>query len=102
MPTYVALLRWTQEGIENVKDSPSRYEKAKEALQALGGDFKAFYLTIGAYDMVAICEAPDDRSLAKFLLSVGATGSIRTETLRAFTEEEYRDIELPSKGVEIA
>ncbi len=35
MPTYIALLRWTQKGIENVKESPSRLDQAKEALSSL-------------------------------------------------------------------
>ena len=47
MPTYIALLRWTQKGIENVKESPSRLDQAKEALRAVGGEFKDFYLTRG-------------------------------------------------------
>ena len=42
--------------------------------------------------MVAVCEAPDDATMAKFLLSVGAQGGVRTESLRAFTENEYREI----------
>ena len=42
--------------------------------------------------MVIICEAPDDAAIAKFVLAVGAQGGARTETLRAFPEEEYRDI----------
>ncbi len=92
MPTYIALLSWTQKGIENVKESPSRLDQAKEALKAVGGEFKAFYLTIGGYDMVIVCEVPDDAAIAKFVLAVGAQGSARSETLRAFSEEEYRDI----------
>ena len=92
MPTYIALLRWTQKGIENVKESPSRLDQAKEALRAVGGEFKDFYLTMGSYDMVCVCEAPDDDTIAKFVLGISAKGGVRTESLRAFSEEEYRDI----------
>ncbi len=92
MPTYIALLRWTQKGIENVKESPSRLDQAKEALRAVGGEFKDFYLTMGSYDMVCVCEAPDDAAIAKFVLGISAKGGVRTESLRAFSEEEYRDI----------
>jgi GYD domain-containing protein len=51
----------------------------------------------GQYDAVAIAELPDDTALAKLALGLGAQGNIRTETLRAFTESEYRRIvaELP-------
>ena len=60
MPTYITLIRYTQRGIENAKESPARLEKAKQAMKAAGGEMKAFYLTIGQYDAVAISEAPSD------------------------------------------
>ncbi|MHC4228569.1 MAG: GYD domain-containing protein [Planctomycetota bacterium] len=92
MPTYITLARWTQTGIKNVKESPNRLDAAKNAFQEAGAELKEFYLTMGQYDMVAIGEAPDDETLAKLNLALGSTGAIRTETLRAFTEEEYRKI----------
>ena len=58
----------------------------------MGAELKAFYLTTGQYDAVAIVEAPDDLTQAKLALSVGSWGTTRSETLRAFTEEEYRQI----------
>jgi len=92
MPTYIALLRWTEKGIENVRDSPSRLDQAKAALKELGGEFKDFYMTMGAYDMVAVCEAPDAATIAKFVLALTSHGSIRSESLLAFSEDEYREI----------
>ena len=53
---------------------------------------KEFYLVTGRYDVVVVAEAPDDEAIAKVALSIAAGGSIRTETLRAFSEAEYRKI----------
>jgi uncharacterized protein with GYD domain len=92
MPTYITLFKWTQKGIENVKDSPKRLDKAKEAIKAGGGKMQAFYMTMGQYDGVTISEAPSDEALAKAMLAMGSGGAIKTETLRAFTEEEYRKL----------
>jgi uncharacterized protein with GYD domain len=92
MPTYVTLLRWTSEGVKNVKESPSRLDAARKAFQAAGVTLKDFYMVTGRYDMVIISEAPDDIALAKATLSVASKGSVQTETLRAFTENEYRTI----------
>ncbi|HSR54458.1 MAG TPA: GYD domain-containing protein [Acidobacteriota bacterium] len=92
MPSYIMLLRWTQKGVESVKQSPSRLAKAKEALQAAGGAVKVFYKTMGRYDAVVVCEAPDDATIARTALSLGAQGFIRTETMRAFSEDEFREI----------
>ena len=92
MPTYITLISYTQEGIANMKDSPDRLEKAKQAIKAAGGEMKAFYLTMGHYDAVSISEAPDDESYARIILTLAGGGAIRTQTLRAFTEEEYKRI----------
>jgi uncharacterized protein with GYD domain len=97
MPTFIVLANFTQQGIEKIKDSPTRLDAAKQAAQRMGGAIKAFYLAMGRYDMVIVAEAPNEETLAKVILATGAQGSIRTETLRAFTEDEYRKLiaELP-------
>jgi uncharacterized protein with GYD domain len=92
MPQYVTLVRYTQKGIANIKESPARLDAAKKAAQAVGGKIHAWYLTMGRYDAVLISEFPDDETGAKFLLATGAMGNITSETLKAFTEAEYRKI----------
>jgi uncharacterized protein with GYD domain len=91
MPTYITLVNYTQKGIENIKESPARLDKVKKAMKAAGGEFKAFYLTMGHYDMVVISEAPNDAVYAATMLAIGAAGAVRSETLKAFTENEYRE-----------
>ena len=92
MPTYIALLTWTGQGIKNVKDSPSRLDAGREAFKKLGVNLKETYLTMGRYDHVCIIEATDDEAFATAMLSLGAQGNVKTETLKAFTEDQYRKI----------
>ena len=92
MATYISLLSFTQQGVENIKESPARLDAAKQAFQAMGAELKEFYLVMGQYDAVVISEGPDDETAAKLALAIGSAGAIRTETLRAFTEDEYRKI----------
>lgn len=92
MPTYITLLRWTSEGAKSIKESPSRLDAARKAFQAAGVTLKEFYMVTGRYDLVIVSEAADDIALAKATLSVASKGSVQTETLRAFTESEYRSI----------
>ena len=92
MPTYITLMRYTQQGMGNIKESPARVDAAKEAFKAMGGELKEFYLVMGQYDAVVIGEVPDDETVAKLSLAIGSKGAIRMETLRAFTEDEYREI----------
>ena len=92
MPTYVTLMSYTQQGIENIKESPNRLTDAKEAGKSMGVDIREFYLAMGQYDAVIIGEAPDDETMAKFILASARLGNIRTETLRVFTEDEFREV----------
>jgi uncharacterized protein with GYD domain len=92
MPTYIMLANWTEQGAQKVKDSPRRVDTAKRALADMGGEFKAFYMTLGEYDLVMIYEAPDDAVAARFTLVLGMLGTVRTQTLKAFPEAAYREI----------
>jgi uncharacterized protein with GYD domain len=92
MPTYITLLRFTQQGIEKIKDAPARLDAARKVFDAAGAQLKEFYLLNGQNDALVISEAPNDEAVAKITLAIGARGSVRTETLRAFTESEYRKI----------
>jgi uncharacterized protein with GYD domain len=92
MATYIVLIRYTEQGIKNMKESPSRLDAVRKAFKEKGAEAKDFYLVTGQYDAVCICEAPSDEVLANLLLSIGSKGNARTETLRAFNEAEYRKI----------
>ena len=92
MPHYVTLLRYTQQGAAKIKESPARLDAAKKAAENAKGKIHAWYLTMGKYDAVLISEFPDDDSAARFMLSTGALGNVSTQTLKAFTEAEYRKI----------
>jgi len=92
MPTYLSLMSWTKEGLEKIKDSPSRLDAGRKAIEAAGGKIKSFYMLMGEYDMAIVIEAPDDETLARISLALASRGSTRSQTHRAFTEEEYRKI----------
>lgn len=92
MPTYVMLAQWTDHGMHAVKDSVRRYDAAKKLLADMGGDFKAFYLTLGNYDLIGVYEAPDDAVATRFMLQLGQLGFIRAQTLKAFPEAAYREL----------
>ena len=92
MPTYVSLVNFTQQGIQNIKESPARLDAAKKAFKAMGGELKHFYLTLGRYDIILIGDHPSDETAAKVALATGSMGNVRTETFRAFNEEEYRKL----------
>ena len=79
MPTYLMLLRYTQTGIQNIKEPPSRLDAARQLASSLGAEIKAVYLTTGRYDLAVMFEAPDDETVARFALAVGSRGAVSTK-----------------------
>jgi uncharacterized protein with GYD domain len=92
MATYLIQSQWTDQGIRNVKESAKRLDFGKKKLKEMGGEIKAFYLTTGPYDMLAVVDVPNDEVLAAHLLWLGSQGNLRTQTVKAFTEDEFRNI----------
>ena len=88
MPTYISLLKFTDQGIRSIKDSPKRAEAFRSLCEKLGGRVKDLYWTMGRYDIVTIVEAPDDGTINAILYSVASLGNARTETLKASTAQE--------------
>ena len=92
MPTYVALVNYTDQGIKGIKDTVQRARAVRAEMEQRGARMVSMYWTQGRYDLVAIMEAPDEQTASAALLRVASGGNIRTETLRAFDEAEMEAI----------
>jgi uncharacterized protein with GYD domain len=92
MAKYILLVNWTDQGVKNVKESPKRLDAARKLAETAGAKLGEFYMTMGGHDMVVHLDAPDDATVAKFVLNLAGAGNVRTQTLKAFSEDEYRKI----------
>ena len=92
MSLYISLVNWTDQGIRNVKEAAGRLDAGKKAVEKAGGKMLAWYLTMGRYDALIIYDFPNDEVAAGFFLKLGSLGNIRTETLKTYTEGQFRDI----------
>jgi uncharacterized protein with GYD domain len=92
MATYMILFNYTEQGIRAIREAGGRLDGLKKRLGEMGGELKAFYLTLGPYDTVAVVDLPGDEAVATLALTLGSTGNVRTVTMRAFPEPEYREI----------
>ncbi len=92
MATYINLVSWTDQGIKGIKDAPQRIDAFRKTVEAAGGKLTGFYLTMGRYDIVTIVDAPNDEAIANIALSTGSKGNVRTETLKAFSDDQFRTI----------
>jgi uncharacterized protein with GYD domain len=92
MARFIVLFNFTDQGIRNVKDTRKRADAARKAIQKAGASIKEIYWTLGAHDGVLILDAPDDETATAVLLSIGKLGNVRSQTLRAFGQEEIASI----------
>jgi uncharacterized protein with GYD domain len=92
MPTYVSLINWTDQGARDVKNTLSRAEQIRAALEKAGGRLIWSGYTQGAYDAVSVVEWPDDETASVAALALGMGGNTRTQTMRAYTTEEMQRI----------
>jgi uncharacterized protein with GYD domain len=92
MPTYISLMKFTDQGIRDIKDAPKQVEEAIKTLESMGGKLIGFYTALGEYDYVLIADVPADGLALAFVLGLGSRGNVRTTTLRAFPQEEFMEI----------
>jgi uncharacterized protein with GYD domain len=89
MATFITLANFTDQGIKGVKDSPKRAEAFKAMAAKAGMSVKSVYWTLGHSDLVVVVEAPDAATATSLNLAVASLGNVRTETLTAFSAEEF-------------
>ena len=88
MPTYIALVKWTEQGAKNARDTVKRSKEFRSDVERRGGKVLSIYWTQGQYDIVSTLEFPDEQTAMAELLALGSLGNVHTETLRAFTDSE--------------
>lgn len=92
MTIYIALGTFTEKGINNIKDSPTRVNDARATIKKMGGELKSFYYTIGRYDFATIAEFPNNETAMTFLLALGNLGNVKTETLVAIPVDQAAEL----------
>jgi uncharacterized protein with GYD domain len=92
MPMYISLVNWTDQGVKGLKESPARAQAFKKMAAEMGCTVHGIFFTMGRYDITTRVEAPDDATISALTLKLGQLGNVRTETMRAYTEEEFAQI----------
>ena len=92
MATFITLVKFTDQGVRSIKESPKRADAFKALVAKAGGSVKSMHWTLGHYDLVVTVEVPDAATATSLNLAVASLGNIRTETLTAFSAEEFGKI----------
>jgi uncharacterized protein with GYD domain len=88
MPTFVMLTNLTSEGVQTLKNNPSRVQEVNKEVEQLGVKVKEQWAVLGQYDFITIVEAPDAPTMAKVSVELGSRGTMSTQTLAAIPAEE--------------
>jgi uncharacterized protein with GYD domain len=92
MASYLVLVRFTEQGLKNIQDSPKRASNATAMARKMGVKIREVFWTLGAYDGALLLDSPDEETITAWSLSMGALGFVKTETLRAFPAKEFASI----------
>ncbi|MBI4322231.1 MAG: GYD domain-containing protein [Chloroflexi bacterium] len=92
MATYIMLLKWTQQGVRAVTEAPDRIKQNRATADQMGIRSVGIWVTMGEYDLAAVFDAPDDQTMAAFALAVARRENSTSQTMRAFSEDEFVQI----------
>ena len=98
MPTYIMLSTLSPEGVQTIKNNPSRIREVNREVEQLGATVKAQWATLGHFDFVNVVEAPDEKTIARVSLELGSRGTAKYETLSAIPDRRFHWRNL-SRGV---
>jgi uncharacterized protein with GYD domain len=92
MTRYVVMLKFTENGVTHINDSPERAADFRKKVEKAGGKVEAQYWTLGQYDGVLLFTAPDETTAAGLVLGLGKADSVSTCMLRALDAQEFRAV----------
>ena len=91
MPTYILLSSLTPGGLETLRERPERLKEVNAEIERMGARVVAQYAVLGPYDFINILEAPDEKTIAKVSVAIGARGTVRIQTLTAIPVDDFID-----------
>ena len=77
------------EGAATVKDNPERIKAVNDEVEAMGVKVLQQYALLGPYDFCNILEAPDEKTMARVAITLGARGTLKSLTLTAIPIDEF-------------
>ena len=89
MPTFIMLSTLTPDGVQTVRNNPTRIREVNQELEQLGATVKAQWATLGRYDFVNVVEAPDEKTMARVSLELGSRGTGTWETMVAIPIDDF-------------
>jgi uncharacterized protein with GYD domain len=88
--TYILLSTLTDEGRKTLKGKPSRIQEVNKEIESMGVKVVGQWAVLGPYDFVNVVEAPNNETVARVSVELGARGTVQIMTLPAIPIEEFQ------------
>jgi len=92
MATFITTIKFTEQGIQHIHESPKRAAAFKSAAKKMGVKVTDIYWTLGAFDGVVVFDAPNDEAATAAMLYLSSQGNVQTTTARAFDSNEIEKV----------
>jgi uncharacterized protein with GYD domain len=89
MPTYILLSTLTAQGVQTLKANPERLRAVNKDVEELGARVTHQWATLGPFDFLNVVEAPDDATIARVSVTLGARGSAKLQTVTAIPIDDF-------------
>jgi uncharacterized protein with GYD domain len=89
LAVYILLSKLTSEGRKTVRENPGRIQEVNKEIEKFGVKVLSQYATLGPYDFVNVVEAPDNKTLVKVSVELGARGTVEITTLPTISLVEF-------------
>ncbi len=87
--TYIMLSTLSDGGRKVLRERPGWIRKVNRELEGMGVKVRAQYAVLGPYDFVTIVEAPDNETVSRVSIELGARGSVQIMTLAAIPLDSF-------------
>lgn len=72
-----------------MREHPERLRQVNDEVEAMGARVVAQWALLGQYDFATVLEAPDEQTMTRVAVALGARGTLKTKTLTAVPIDEF-------------
>ena len=80
MPKYLMLSSLSEQGLQTLRANPDRVREVNKDVEEMGARVLHQWFVLGPYDFVNIVEAESSAVIAEVSISLGARGSVHTQS----------------------
>ena len=89
MGLYILLSSLSESGRKVLRDRPGWIRKVNREVERMGAKVRSQYAVLGPYDFVTVIEAPDNSTISRVSVELGARGSVQMMTMAALPLDEF-------------